>query len=408
MNQTQGNPKTNDYDVWVLAGQSNMQGCGWLQGALAPDERVWSFSSAGQWETASEPLHRLWESCTPVHQELMRLGLPEADKQLSDEEYARRENETRTGGAGLGLSFGIAMAEALGRPIGLIPAAHGGTSLDQWSPTLKYLGGRSLYGAMLQRIQMAGGNLRGILWYQGESDATLMSLANSYAKRFDEWIAAVRADTGISDLPVYVVQIGRVVEPADRQGLWLGWNMVREALRTLPEHTPHTAVTSAVDLTLVDLIHIDTHGLIRLGKRLARLALAGRQLGPQVTGIERLRMYPSAKSPAGAEEYFRLVNAIRVRFSGLTGRWRVTENLRGFEVRLPEAEYRDPLYVVNAWVDPAGDGTDIIVLLNREMDVSGALFRDVRLGYGLGLNPVCDLADEADMPLCAFLPQAVE
>lgn len=390
MNQTQGDPKTNDYDVWVLAGQSNMQGCGWLHGALAPDERVWSFNSAGQWEIGNEPLHRLWESCTPVHQELMRLWLPEADKQVSDEEYARRENETRTGGAGLGLSFAIAMAEALGRPVGLIPAAHGGTSLDQWSPSLKYLGGRSLYGAMLQRIQMAGGKLRGILWYQGESDATLMSLASSYAKRFDEWIAAVRADTGIADLPVYVVQIGRVVEPPDRQGLWLGWDLVREALRTLPERTPHTAVTSAVDLTLVDLIHIDTHGLVRLGQRLAKLALAGRQFGPQVAGIERF------KSPAG------LVNAIRVRFRGLTGGWQVTDNLGGFEVRLPEAEYRDPLYVVNAWVDPAGDGTDIIVLLNREMDA------DVSLGYGLGLNPACDLADEADMPLCAFLPQAVQ
>ena len=242
---------------------------------------------------------------------------------------------------------------------------------------------------------MAGGKLQGILWYQGESDTTLMSLACSYAKRFDEWIAAVRSDTGIPDLPVYVVQIGRVVEPPDRQGMWLGWDLVREALRTLPERTPHTAVTSAVDLTLVDLIHIDTNGLIRMGKRLAKLALAGKQLGPQVAGIERF------KSPAG------LVNAIRVRFSGVTGDWRVTDNLRGFEVRLPEAEYRDPLYVVNAWVDPAGDGaeeyfrTDIIVLLNREMDVQ------VKLGYGLGLNPACDLVDEADMPLCAFLPQGV-
>mgnify|MGYP000624347755 CR=1 FL=1 len=33
-------PGTANHDVWVLAGQSNMQGCGWLKGALAPDERV--------------------------------------------------------------------------------------------------------------------------------------------------------------------------------------------------------------------------------------------------------------------------------------------------------------------------------------------------------------------------------
>jgi hypothetical protein len=386
----QGDPKTNGYDVWVLAGQSNMQGCGWLHGALAPDPRVWSFSSAGQWGPASEPLHKLWESCTPVHQEFMRLGMSEADKQIGDAEYARRENETRMGGTGLGLSFGIAMAGALNKPIGLIPAAHGGTSLDQWSPKLKVLGGRSLYGAMLQRIQMAGGNLKGILWYQGESDATTMDLGRSYAQRFDDWIAAVRADTGIAGLPVYVVQIGRVVEPPDRNGLWPGWDLVREALRTLPARTPHTAATTAVDLPLVDLIHVDTASLIRLGQRLAKLALAGKQLGPQVAGIERF------KGPGG------LCNTIRVRFSGVTGRWCRANNIRGFEVRLPDAEYRAPLYPVNAWADPhGGDGSDIIVLLNREMDA------DVKLGYGLGLNPPCDLADEADMPLCSILPQPV-
>jgi hypothetical protein len=389
MNQPQGDPKQNGYDVWVLAGQSNMQGAGWLEGSLAPDERVWSFSSAGSWGIASEPLHRLWESCTPVHQELIRPWIPEADKQLSNEELARRENETRKGGAGLGLAFGIAMAEALGRPVGLIPAAHGGTSLDQWSPSLKHLGGHSLYGAMLQRIQAAGGNLRGILWYQGESDSNLMSLGSSYAQRFDQWIAAARADTGIPDLPVYVVQLGRVVEQADRQGLWPCWDLVREALRTLPERTPNTAATSSVDLPLVDAIHIDTGGLIRLGKRLAKLALAGKQLGPQVAGIARF------VAPGG------LCNTIRVRFNGLTGSWVQKNNIRGFEVRLPEAEYHDPLYPVNAWVDQAGGGTDIIVLLNREMD------KQVKLGYGLGPNPTCDLADEADMPLCSFLPQTV-
>ena len=381
--------KTNKQDVWVLAGQSNMQGCGWLTGVLPPDARVGSFSSSGQWGIASEPLHRLWESCTPVHQELMRIWMPESDKLVSDQEYARRENETRTIGSGLGISFGTAMASALHKPIGLIPAAHGGTSLDQWSPKLKGLGGRSLYGVMLRRIQMAGGNLRGILWYQGESDASTVDLGLSYAQRFDEWIAAARADTGIPDLPVYVVQIGRVIEPPDRQGIWPGWDLVREALRTLPERTPNTAVTSAVDLPLVDLIHIDTSGLIRLGVRLARLALAQKQIGPQVASITRF------KSPAG------LYNTIRVSFSGMTGRWRQVNNIGGFEVRLPNPEMRPALYPVNAWVDPNGDGADIIVLLNREMDA------DVKLGYGLGTNPACGLADEADLPLCSFLPQPV-
>ncbi len=383
------NPKDGEYDVWVLAGQSNMQGCGWLKGAMAPDKRLWSFTSAGRWEMAEEPLHRFWESFTPIHQKLMRAWMPGADDKVSDEEYARRENETRTAGSGLGMAFGAALADALGKPIGLIPAAHGGTNLDQWSPALKHLGGHSLYGAMLERIHLAGGNLRGILWYQGESDTTMMELGLSYSRRLDEWVDAVRADTGNPDLPVYAVQIGRVVEPADRQGFWCGWDLVREALRSLPERKAHTAVTSALDLPLVDMIHIDTPGLIRLGKRLAKLALAAKQIGPDIAAIERFR------SPTG------LVNAIRVRFNGLEGNWNRKTCIGGFSVHLPDEKYRPPLNVVNVWVDPEGSGNDIIVLLNREMEP------DVKLGYGLGLDPDCDLADEADQPLCAFLPRPV-
>jgi hypothetical protein len=204
----------------------------------------------------------------------------------------------------------------------------------------------------------------------------------------DAWVAAARADTGIADLPFIAVQIGRVVEPADRQGLWPGWNLVQEALRTMPARVPNTYVTSAIDLPLVDLIHVDTGALIRLGKRMAALALSGKQLGPRVTSIERM------KSPAG------ITNAIRVRFEGVTGKWCRTDNIRGFEVRISDAEQRAPLFVVNAFVE--SDSTNIIVLLNREAEL------DTRLGYGLGINPACDLADGADHPLCAFMPQPVQ
>jgi len=379
-----------DTDVWVLAGQSNMQGCGWLEGALEPDERVWSFSSAGAWGIAQDPLHWFWESITLVHQQLIRAGLTETDRQIDDAEWAHRERASRTTGSGLGISFGKAMADATGKRIGLIAAAHGGTSLEQWNPRYKSMGGRSLYGAMLERIRMAGGNLRGILWYQGESDTTLIDLANSYGRRFDEWIAAVRADTDIPTLPVITVQIGRVVEPPSRDGLWLGWDIVREAQRTLPERATNATVTSAVDLPLVDLIHIDTGGLIRLGKRMARLALAGKQIGPQVAGIQRFI------SPAG------MCNAIRARFNGVAGGWVCGDpsRVRGFEVCIPDAASRAPLYVVNAFVDRAA-GSDIIVVLNREMDP------DTRLGYGLGPNPTCELVDADDTPLLSFLPQPV-
>ena len=39
------------------------------------------------------------------------------------------------------------MLRRTGVPQGLIACAHGGTSMAQWSPKLKRLGGDSLYGA---------------------------------------------------------------------------------------------------------------------------------------------------------------------------------------------------------------------------------------------------------------------
>ena len=383
-------------DVWVLAGQSNMEGCGLLQDASAPDERVWSFSSSGQWQIAEEPLHRLWESFTPVHQDFMRPGLSEEDRALSNEEIAVRAAKDRCGGAGLGIAFAQAMADATGKTIGLLPAAHGGTSLEQWSPALKEQGGHSLYGAMLERIREAGKtarfNLRGVLWYQGESDCSV-ELAETYQQRFSAWIEAVRADLNRPDLPVLMVQLGRVlVAPPDEQD-WQGrsWEQVREAFRVLPETIPHTGATSAIDLGLCDGIHIDTPGLMRLGKRLARVAIGlekGETVGPHLVRIETDTPQPNGLS------------RVRVVCEGVTGGWQPRQHISGFGVRDPKGDMHPSVMIIAANADAREPQVINIVLSSPPDDT-------VRLGYGLGLSPYCNATDAADMPLLAFSSQPV-
>ena len=333
-----------DLDVWVLAGQSNMQGFAWRQGALAPDPMVRVFSSAGAWDIAEEPLHRLWESFTPVNQELMRPGLAPADKDLTDAEIAHRESREGVRGAGLGLSFGIAMARETGRQIGLIPAAHDGSRLIQWSESGKSLAVHSLYGAMLERIARAGGRLRGLLWYQGESDAHDMEASRSYAQRLDRWIAALRADTGLPELPVVAVQIGRALAPKAGHGQFPGWDLVREAIATLPERT-------------------------------------------RVTEIEPWT------APTGG------CNALRVRFEGVTNGWTRTDAIQGFTVHPAHGSSEAPPFLINAWVDEQAKDESVILLLTRP------LAPGERLGYGVGTDPRCDLVDGTDMPLCSFLPR---
>ena len=185
-------------DLWVLAGQSNMEGVGDLLDVEPPSPYVHVFDMADRWHVAEEPLHWLVDSPDLCHCELTG----EAQQRAMAE-----ERRSRTKGAGLGLPFAAAMVQATGVPIGLLACAHGGTSMQQWNPALKAQGGGSLYGSMLGRVQRAGGRVRGLLWYQGESDANPDD-AKLFAERFRKLVTEVRADFGDPNLPYYTVQIG--------------------------------------------------------------------------------------------------------------------------------------------------------------------------------------------------------
>lgn len=389
-------------ETWILAGQSNMAGRGLLRdprAVLQPDDAVRSLNSAGEWETAVDPLHRPWESFTPIHRELAREKLERTEphlKHLTDAELARRDRRHGTTGAGLGVAFGQALARAKGTRIGLIPAAHGGTSLAEWSVGSVPDGGRSLAGSLLERVRRARATARielgGILWYQGESDGTEEDAA-SYAKEFDNWVTAIRGQLDAPDLPVYVVQLGRLIaaelDPPEPGWVEAGWDVIREAQRTAPRRSSAIGVVSAIDLGLVDDCHIDAPGLIRLGRRLARLALhAGR--GPDVGRVER--------GPDAANG----LHQVRVVCVGVEGGWRPAGRIAGFELRDGSNRRHRSIEVVDAHPQP-DDPRTINLVLSSEGEFDAAL----RVGYGLGFDPACNAVDAADMALPAFAPQPV-
>jgi len=150
-------------DLWVLAGQSNMEGVGDLVDVEPPSPSVRSYQSRERWAVAEEPLHWLGESPRVIHHRLA------GRDRVPDEPDPR--DPRRDKGAGLGLTFARLRHERTGVPVGLIPSAHGGTSMAQWDPALRDQGGASLYGATIERVRAAGGHVAGVLWYQGESDA---------------------------------------------------------------------------------------------------------------------------------------------------------------------------------------------------------------------------------------------
>ena len=125
-------------DLWVLAGQSNMEGVGNLIDVTPPHPLVMNLGMNGKWARAEEPLHWLVDSPDPVHS-----GNP-GDR----EKRSAAQHRTRAKGAGLGLPFATALVEQTRVPIGLVACAHGGTSMAQWNPAKKNEGGNSLYGSI--------------------------------------------------------------------------------------------------------------------------------------------------------------------------------------------------------------------------------------------------------------------
>ena len=133
-------------DVWVMAGQSNMQGIGDMTGRAKPHPLIRNFSMRREWRLAEDPLQHLAESPDACH----------TPAQCSPKEDEKQRREAIKG-VGAGIFFAREMVERSGGvPQGLICTAHGGTSMQQWSPDRKRLGGESLYASMLISVRATG------------------------------------------------------------------------------------------------------------------------------------------------------------------------------------------------------------------------------------------------------------
>jgi sialate O-acetylesterase len=218
-------------DVWIMAGQSNMEGIGNLKDALPPIDEVRAYYMRDEWDIAKDPVHKLSEANAEVHW---------------NEDGTRRQRNIHKG-VGPAVSFGQEMFQKTGVPQGLIACAHGGTSMAQWSPKLKNKGNKSLYGAMLKRFERNGSKVAGIIWYQGCSDTHDMEVASAYTANMEKFVEAVRKDFKSASLPFIMVQISRKTIPGDDTAMW---NSIQDQQRLLPEKIKKLTV-------------------VRLGKRLA-------------------------------------------------------------------------------------------------------------------------------------------
>ncbi|UCH35549.1 MAG: sialate O-acetylesterase [Armatimonadota bacterium] len=370
-------------DLWVLAGQSNMQGVGKVSELPPPTATVHMFTMDDRWAPAREPLHPLFESKDEAHWH----GLVPKDKTreeiLPGVRQGARSPDARS--VGPGLPFGWELYRITGVPVGLIPCARGGTSLEQWSPAMKDEGGKSLYGAMLRRVAAAGGRVRGVVWYQGESDAN-PDAAGTYEQRFVDFVSATRADLAHPDLPFLYVQIGRFIIPSD--GRPSPWDIVREAQRLAEPRLTHAAVVPAADGTLVDAIHLDTAAQMKVGKRLALNAAR------ELFGREDLR--PGPRLAKGTINDRRTL--VTIRFNDVNGRLRADGRPTGFVLA---DEAGEPIAIIMR-VDLPEDRPDTV-----ELALARELPEGARLWYARGFDPYANLTDDQDMGMLSFGPVSI-
>jgi sialate O-acetylesterase len=405
-------PGDREADIWVFSGQSNSQGWGMLKAPIEPDPRILFFDADNQWIVAREPLNPRFTSWVPdsVRENILlqRTGVnypSGASAEIFTEEMERQK--VVLGGVGPGLAFAKHLVKFLNRPLGLVYCGVGGSPIKSWEPSAK----NSNYAAMIQRISMVGGRIKGLIWYQGESDAMTPGADKVYEAALLRLIDAVRKDTNIPQLPVLCVQLGRFVWNYDSHAE--SFERIRDIQRRLPTLRPGVHTVSALDLPLEDAAHISFEGQQRLGRRLAEIALGQvYQLPDHGSGIS-LKAIEVLQSESRRP-------MVRVQFSGVSGKLTAAGVPTGFALRiaLPAQEPTGPaasvplhtIYRVD--IDPVDPAAVILgVFDNALINSGGAKFHGLNepfsIIYGPGTSPYVNIVDEKDIPIPAFGPVEV-
>jgi len=278
-------PEPTTYRVYLLAGQSNMDGYGRCEELSAEQEEALEGAVIFHGDPAPDGSAKgglgLWAPLRPGHGRGFR----------SDGESNRYSNAF-----GLELTFARTLQELQpGSPIALVKYSRGGTSIHAdaaggfgcWEPDWE--GGEGA-GKGLNQYDHCLATLRtalaardvdgdgvedrlvpaGILWMQGESDAFYSpEIAGQYEANLKRLMDLLRAALRQDDLPVV---IGRISDSGASKGksVWPHGEVVRAAQAAFVEADGSAALVTSTDgYAYSDPWHYDTAGFLDLGVRFA-------------------------------------------------------------------------------------------------------------------------------------------
>ena len=163
--------------------------------------------------------------------------------------------------------------------IAIIKHGRGGTNLhSDWDPAAE--SGRRLYHQMIEQYRARATELdgrgprfapSGLCWFQGEGDTLDTDSASLYAERLTAWIARIRSDLSAPSLPFVAAQIKPGADTHPRTGKpWMVYSdVVRHAIEGVMLEDPYCALVETDDLGTSDLVHLDSDGLLEVGRRMA-------------------------------------------------------------------------------------------------------------------------------------------
>ena len=167
-----------EYDVFLLIGQSNMAGRGYMleEDMKVFDENVFILNEAGEIVPATNPLNQ----------------------------YSSIRKGMSIQRVGPGYGFAMKMSRETGRKILLVVNAKGGTTLSQWA---KGEGGDGFYEEAVRRTKQAMqyGTLKAILWHQGCGDSKNTDV---YLDNLAIFVRNLRDDLG-ADVPFIAGELGQ-------------------------------------------------------------------------------------------------------------------------------------------------------------------------------------------------------
>ena len=255
-----------------------------------------------------------------------------------------------------------------------------GTQPPPLAPWHAATGLSTLYNGMI--APLGGYGLRGMLWYQGESNtADGAAYANQLRSLRDDWRSRFGAR-----LPLLVVQLAGYGQPPQAP-VESGWAQVREAQRRVAAEDPLTGLAVAIDIG--DAYDIHPPNKQELGRRLARVAR-------HVAYGER------ALAPSGptVRTVSRGQGEARIAFDNVTGTLVTTgaNGPIGFELCDADARHCRYADAVLEGREVVLDCMDCVEPASGRHDRSGAL----RVRYCWADGPVCTLRDSSGAPAGPF------